>query len=239
MAILTYADSYGELNALFTAVFTGAWNTVVQNAAAPATNLYVSLHNADPGPTGTQTTNETAYTNYARIAVARTTGGWTVTQGSGTTFSNVVNAATITFAQCGASGDTLTHWGVGLSLSGTGTLLAFGSLGPVAGPAIPWTVTAAAPGVITCPGYSPTLNDRVSVWNLPGTESIPAAYTEGTIYFAVAVGTNTCELATTASGTGITTATVGSGIMYKCGPLVVSSGITPSFAAGAFSIQKA
>jgi len=55
----------------------------------------------------------------------------------------------------------------------------------------------------------------------------------------VAVGTNTCELATTASGTGITTATVGSGIMYKCGPLVVSSGITPSFAAGAFSIQKA
>jgi hypothetical protein len=79
----------------------------------------------------------------------------------------------------------------------------------------------------------------VSVWNLPGTESLPAAYTEGTIYYAVSVGTNSCQLATTSSGSGINTASVGSGIMYKCGPLVVSNGITPSFAAGALQITKA
>lgn len=48
------------------------------DASSPATTLTVALHTADPGEGGTQTTNETAYTGYARVAVARTTGGWTV-----------------------------------------------------------------------------------------------------------------------------------------------------------------
>jgi|GEM_PF-331710 len=241
MAILTYADSYAELQALFTATFSGAWNTVAQNAAAPATNLYVSLHNADPGPTGSQTTSETAYTNYARIAVARTTGGWTVTQGSGTTFSNVVNAATISFAACGATGDTLTNWGVGLSSSGAGTLLAFGPLGPVAGPAIPFTCTNASPGVLTVYGYTPAANDRVCVWQLPGTEGLPTGLTEGTTYYVgTAPGGQTLTLSTTtANGNPVNTTSTGSGILYKQSPLIVSNGITPSFAAGQFSIQKA
>lgn len=240
MSILTYADSFAELNALFNATFAGAWNTVAQNAGAPATNLYVSLHNATPGPAGSQTTNETAYTNYARIAVVRTTVGWTVTTGSGVTFSSVVNAATISFAACGLTGDTLTHWGVGLSASGAGTLLAFGPIGPVAGPAIPFTCTLASPGVITCPGYTPTVNDRVSVWQLPGTQSLPTGFTEGTVYFAANVGANTMTLSTTtANGNPVNTSTVGSGVAYKQSPLIVSSGITPSIAAGAISIQKA
>jgi hypothetical protein len=240
MAVLTYADSYAELQALFTAVFSGAWNTVAQNAGAPAVNLYVSLHNNTPGPTGSQTTNETAYTNYGRIAVARTAGGWTVTQGSGTTFSNVVNAATISFAACGITGDTITHWGIGLSPSGAGTLLGFGPIGPVLGPAIPFTCTLASPGVITCPGYTPVANDRVSVWQLPGTEPLPTGFTEGTVYFAANVGANTLTLSTTtANGNPVNTSSVGSGVLYKQSPLVVSNGITPSFAAGAFSIQKA
>lgn len=87
-----------------------------------AGSLYVSLHTADPGEAGDQTTNETAYTNYARVAVARTTGGWTVS-GNG-----VSNAALVQFAQCGASGATLTHFGVGTDSSGTGKLLYSGEL---------------------------------------------------------------------------------------------------------------
>lgn len=85
-------------------------------------SLYVSLHTADPGEAGDQTTNETAYTNYARVAVARTTGGWTVSSNA------VTNAALIQFAQCGASGATLTHFGVGTSSSSTGKLLYSGEL---------------------------------------------------------------------------------------------------------------
>ena len=50
-----------------------------------AGSLYVSLHTADPDEGGDQTTSETAYTTYARVAVARTAGGWTV---SGNTVSN-------------------------------------------------------------------------------------------------------------------------------------------------------
>lgn len=93
----------------------------LQNSAT-AGSLYVSLHTADPGEAGNQTTNETSYTNYARVAVARTVGGWTV---SGNTVSN---AALVQFAQCGVTGATLTHFGVGTDSSGTGKLLYSGAL---------------------------------------------------------------------------------------------------------------
>ena len=45
-------------------------------ATGPLTNLYVSLHTADPGEAGNQSTSEATYTGYARVAVARTAGGW-------------------------------------------------------------------------------------------------------------------------------------------------------------------
>ncbi len=87
-----------------------------------AGSLYISLHSADPGEAGSQTTNELAYTNYARVGVARGTANWTVSGGS------VVNVAAITFPACGASPGTATYFGVGGSLTGTGNLLYSGSL---------------------------------------------------------------------------------------------------------------
>jgi hypothetical protein len=50
-----------------------------------AGSLFVALHTADPGAAGTQSTSEAAYTSYARVAVARSSGGWTVTGSSPTT----------------------------------------------------------------------------------------------------------------------------------------------------------
>lgn len=79
-----------------------------------AGSLYSSLHTSDPGETGDQTTNETVYTNYARQAIARSTAGWTVTTGVGD------NDSPITFPQCGATGATLTHFGLGSAVSGVG-----------------------------------------------------------------------------------------------------------------------
>lgn len=93
----------------------------LQNSAS-AGSLYVSLHTADPGETGDQTTNETVYTNYARVAVARSGAGWTV---SG---NNVSNAAAVTFAQCGVTGATITHFGVGTDSTASGSLLFKGAL---------------------------------------------------------------------------------------------------------------
>ena len=93
----------------------------LQNSAA-AGSLYVSLHTSDPGEAGDQTTNETAYTNYVRVAVARSGAGWTVTGNA------VANAALVQFAQCGVTGATLTHFGVGTDSSGAGKLLYSGAL---------------------------------------------------------------------------------------------------------------
>jgi len=82
------------------------------DSTAPATTLTVALHTADPGEAGTQATNETAYTNYARQTVARTTGGWTVTANS------VSPAANIDFPECGATpGAAITHFSVGTGVA--------------------------------------------------------------------------------------------------------------------------
>lgn len=78
--------------------------------------VYVSLHTADPGEAGTQTTSESAYTNYARVSVARSTAGWTVASGVAD------NDAAITFPQCGATGSTITHFAIGSNVSTAGDL---------------------------------------------------------------------------------------------------------------------
>lgn len=93
----------------------------LQNSAT-AGSLYVALHTADPGEAGDQSTSEATYTNYARVAVARTAGGWTV---SGAT---VENTAQITFPQCGITGNTITYVSIGLESSGAGTILYSGVL---------------------------------------------------------------------------------------------------------------
>lgn len=93
-------------------------------ATSPLTDLYVSLHTADPGEAGDQTTNETTYTSYARVAVARTSGGWTVTNNS------VSPAANIDFPACTGGTATITHAGIGTDSSGTGKLLYSGAVSP-------------------------------------------------------------------------------------------------------------
>jgi hypothetical protein len=97
---------------------------IADNAASsPITNWYISLHTASPGVGGNQTTNETAYTGYARIAVARDVSGWTVSSAAGD------NDAQITFALCSASpGGNITHVGFGTGSSGSGSLKLFGQL---------------------------------------------------------------------------------------------------------------
>lgn len=93
-------------------------------ATSPLTNLYASLHTADPGETGDQTTNECAYTSYARVAVARTTGGWTVTNNS------VSPVANIDFPAATGGTETATHFAVGTASSGAGKLLYSGTISP-------------------------------------------------------------------------------------------------------------
>ena len=108
------------LDLLFVA--TAIANIADNAAAAPLVNLFVSLHTGDPGEAGSQTTSEATYGDYARVAVARTAGGWTVST------NTVVNAAAVTFPEATSGTETLTHFGIGTLTSGAGVLLYSGAL---------------------------------------------------------------------------------------------------------------
>lgn len=113
--------------ALLTLIFNNTdWANVgdaagIQNSAT-AGSFYISLHTADPGEAGNQTTSESAYTNYARQAVARSAAGFTISGG------NVSNAAAVSFPTGGATGSTVTHFGIGSDVSGVGNLFFSGAL---------------------------------------------------------------------------------------------------------------
>jgi hypothetical protein len=109
-----------------------------------AGSLYLSLHTADPGEAGDQTTNEATYTSYARVAVARTSGGFTVS-------TNSVNLTSVANFPAGTGGSgTVTHFGIGTALTGAGVLLYSGTVTPniVTGNGVTPQLTTAA-GLVT------------------------------------------------------------------------------------------
>lgn len=100
-------------------------------ASSPLTDLYLALHTSDPGESGSQSTNEVAYTGYARVAVARTTSGWTVS-GNSVSPVNAIEFGEMT----GGTTGTATYASVGTAASGAGKILYRGALSPT----IPYNV---------------------------------------------------------------------------------------------------
>ena len=92
--------------------------------AAAAGQLFVALHTADPGEAGTQTTSEVAYTGYARVGLARSSGGFTITGNS------VSPAANVDFPACTAGSATATHFSIGVASTGAGMVLYKGAITP-------------------------------------------------------------------------------------------------------------
>lgn len=110
------------LNLIFRAT---AWANYADNAAsAPETNIHVGLHTADPGEAGTMSTSESAYTNYARQNVARST-GWSSSSAGSTS-----PAANIDFPSSGAAGTTITHFSTGKTGGGAAAILWSGTVTP-------------------------------------------------------------------------------------------------------------
>jgi hypothetical protein len=102
-------------NALLLLVFQGTTITgIAQNASSsPATVLCVALHTSDPGVGGTQSTNEAAYGGYARISVARSSSGWTVS-------GNAASLAALEQFPAATSGsETETYFSVAIPTSGS------------------------------------------------------------------------------------------------------------------------
>jgi hypothetical protein len=120
-----------------------AWANYADNAATtPQTNVDVALHTADPGEAGTQSTSEVTYTSYARVSVARTTGGWTETTGT------VSPVASITFP-------------AGTGGSGTATFFSTGKTGGGAS-AILWSGTV-TPNIVLGSGVTPSLTTSTAI----------------------------------------------------------------------------
>ena len=99
-------------------------------ATAANTVLWFALHTADPtvtagaGTINTQNASEITYTSYARVSVARTSGGFTVTGAS------VSPVAAISFpAGTGGSG-TASFFSVGTSSSGATPMMYSGAISP-------------------------------------------------------------------------------------------------------------
>lgn len=122
-------------NAAETALLTLIFNNTNWANIGDATGLrgsstagvfYISLHTADPGESGSQNTSEANYTGYARVSVARSGAGFTI---SG---NNVSNAAAVTFGACSAGSSTVTYFGIGTDSAGAGNLIISGSTNSLA-----------------------------------------------------------------------------------------------------------
>jgi hypothetical protein len=89
------------------------------------TNISCALHTADPADAGTMATSEAGYASYARVNVARTTGGW-VAPSNGVTGP----AANIDFPASTGSGTTITNWSTGHTGAAAQPILLSGGVSP-------------------------------------------------------------------------------------------------------------
>lgn len=196
---------------------TAIGNLADNAATSPLTNIAVALHTADPG-TGTMATSEVAYTGYARVSVARTTGGWTVTANSVSPFANV------DFGQRTDNGAQVvaTHFSTGFTGGGAAKIIDRGVIGSVAGP-----FTAVVSGnAFTIPGHTLVVNDRVCFYATGGS-TLPGGVTEGTVYFVITVSGDVVTVSTTQGGASITVSSAGDGIAYRITPLFINQNSIP------------
>lgn len=99
---------------------------IAQNVVSGAiTQLYVSLHSADPTASGDQTSSEISYTGYTRVSMPRSSSGWTISGESVSPVSLIVFPPST-----GGAGGTASYWAVGTDPSGAGVLLYSGPLAP-------------------------------------------------------------------------------------------------------------
>jgi len=98
-------------------------NVAINATSSPITNTYASLHTADPG-NGDQSASETTYTSYARQAIARSSGGWTVTSNAASPVANIV------FPVSTGGTPAITHLGIGKTNTGATDLWLSGTITP-------------------------------------------------------------------------------------------------------------
>ena len=218
-------------------------DTLILKHGTPGT-LYVSLHTASPGLTGSQNTNEIAYTGYARIALTRGAASiWDfAVDAEGATAQND-DAVTFGKMTAGAGG-IARFWGIGTASSGAGVLLWWGPLALET--AKPFTVTdlptdaSSANNDIIC-NQSYAAGDQVIFLDVPGA-ALPAATPAlaDTYFYVIAAGLNTekFRVSTTSGGSSIDITGEGSGYVAKVLEKNITLNDEPKIDANAMTILE-
>jgi hypothetical protein len=200
-----------------------AWVGIADNAASsPITNIYASLHTALPGRTGNQSSSEASYTNYARVAIPRSSTGFTVAADGTTTLTSQ--------RQFPASSPTGNNQycpfvAFGSASSGTGEIEQQGAIIKSGTTAIPVTMLAGT--ALQGPAHGAAVNDRVCLLKI-GAAPLPGNFTEGTVYWVVSsADANTVTLSATQGGGAITASSAGCALMLVLDGFQIGNNYTP------------
>lgn len=192
-----------------------------------AGSFFFSLHTANPGETGDQTTSEIAYTGYARVAVARSGAGFVVTNNS------VSPAANVDFPQRTDNGAAVVarFFVIGTSTSGAGKLIQYGVIGSNLGYFYGQTNDN-----IEIPGLSGVaVNDEIVFFSAAG-QGLPTGITEGTVYFVKTLTGTTVTISATQGGATLDITAIGVGRAFKVSPITVNLNTIPRLTTASASV---
>lgn len=191
-------------------------------AFTPSATPYLALCSAAPVKTNTGSTiTRVAYTNYVDVAAAAAS--WGAANGD----SGKANSAAFTFAECGTTGATATHFAL-VSSQGGGDLYAFGMLATAQ---VPFFALASS-DTIYAPGHGRSNTDRV-VFLGP---SLPAGISADVAYFVINAASNTFQISLTSGGAAVDITADGFGRVGKRNWVTISEFVTPQFAIGTLTL---
>lgn len=211
--------------ALGLAIFNATnWANVVDNAAtSPLTNLQAALHTAWPGRTGNQSTSEATYTNYGRVAIPRTSAGFTV--GSDGTIT-LTSARSFPASSATGNNQYCPFVSFGSASTGTGQIIQQGALiksGTTGVPAFTGTNDT-----INAPAHGGSVNDRCCFLKL-GNAPLPGGITEGTVYYIVsAADANSLTVSTSQGGAAVDITSAGAALLLILDGFLVANNYTPT-----------
>lgn len=193
-------------------------------AATTPGSLYISLHTADPGEAGTQATSELTLGSYARIPVARSGAGWTVST------NNASNAVQVRFPASGTfttGSETAYFFQIGTLISGAGHVVYSGHLGDTA---FDFTAEADTDVLTIKGGHTFAVSDQVFVYDVPG-QALPTGLTRG-VYFILTVVGDDVTLSLTDLGAPVNFTVDGGGYIAELAPRALTVGDVLTFEIG-------
>jgi hypothetical protein len=192
--------------------------------SATAGSYHLSLHTSSPGETGNQTTNECAYSGYARKARARSGAGFTVSTNQVTLASNEDFGE-----RTNAGSETAKFWGLGDASSGSGKLRRYG---PINNNAVgPKVFNARVNNNLECIAHGLAVNDEIFISPLYD-GSLPTGITEGLYFVLTAPDADTITISATQGGSVIDVTAVGAGRLQLVQGIVITQNTIPRLKTG-------